>query len=135
MSTNYYWQLDHCKTCGRSDEPVHICKSMTSWASKVEWDDELNRYVPTITSVFAWAQWLRFNNNAGYIVDEYGQEYEVEHFIEMAERVPMEARRRQYDWCAENPGYAGEAGISDRPALRKHWLDAAGFTFYGGEFS
>jgi hypothetical protein len=131
MSTNYYWQPDHCKHCGRSDERIHICKSMTSWASKMEWDELVYAHVPTITSVFAWAQWLRAHNDAGYIVDEYGQEYEVEHFIEMAERVPMEARRRQYDWCASHPSYAE---VSDTPGERKTWLDPEGFSFYGGEF-
>lgn len=135
MSTNYYWQLDHCKTCGRSDEPVHICKSMTSWNARMEWDDESNCEVPTMVSVQAWADWLRFQNKAGYIVDEYGQEYEVEHFIEMVERVPMEARRRQYDWCLQNPGHSTFSRVSDGPATGRHWLDSEGFTFYGGAFS
>lgn len=134
MSTNYYWQLNHCESCGRSDEPIHISKSLTSWASKVEWDDELGP-VPTITSVFAWAQWLRRNKDNGYIVDEYGQTYEVEEFLALVEKVPVEARRRQYDWAAQNPSYSRSGSyVSDHPARDKYWLDAADFTFYGGEF-
>lgn len=132
MSTNYYWQANSCEHCGRSDERVHICKSMTSWASMMQWVDELNCYVPTITSFAHWAQWLSWSTHAGFIVDEYGRTYDVEEFLEMAKSVPMEARSRQYDWIAKNVMYSGE--VSDVPTTGKYWLDRDGYTFYGGEF-
>lgn len=129
MGTNYYWNSEPCDHCGRSDEQVHICKSLNSFRGHFLWNDEADAYTPWLVSWEQWKDYLR--NHTGRLVDEYGGRHDVEDFIGRVEAVPMEARRRQFDWVLTHR--RGQA--SETPSPSGDWLDADGFSFYGGEFS
>ena len=93
------------------------------------WNDEADAYTPWLVSWEQWKDYLR--NHTGRIVDEYGGRHDVEDFIGRVEAVPMEARRRQFDWVLTHR--RGQA--SETPSPSGDWLDADGLSFYGGEFS
>ena len=131
MGTNYYWNSEPCDHCGRSDEQVHICKSLNSFRGHFLWNDEADAYTPWLVSWEQWKDYLR--NHTGRIVDEYGGRHDVEDFIGRVETVPMEARRRQFDWVLTHRRV--QRSPSGRPSPSGDWLDADGFSFYGGEFS
>lgn len=136
MGTNYYWDFQACDRCGLSVDPVHICKNLSTWDSKIEWDEESGCYLPTITGVEHWRIWMQVTS-AGGVVTEYGEHISTDEFWARVAEVPMEARRRSYDWCftPEALRYDRTPRVSDVPAKDKYWLDHEGFTFYGGEFS
>jgi hypothetical protein len=127
MGTNYYWRTEPCEHCGRSDEVLHICKSLNKFRGHFTWPDDGGDAEPWVVSWQDWKAELR--GGAGRIFDEYGAEHDVEEFIRCVELVPMESRRRQFDWMVENRGTAAEV------APGCDWLDADGFSFIGGEFS
>lgn len=126
MGTNYYWHDHPCAHCGRSDAVRHICKSLRTFRGYFTWDYQLED-VPEVVSWEEWKTLLRSSD--GEIRDEYGAVHDVEEFIAACEAVPMEQRRRQFDWMVENKDIVAEV----RPG--GEWLDADGFSFYGGEFS
>lgn len=126
MGTNYYATHGSCETCGRF-ERTHICKSLTSFQGHFDWTGD-GVPMPWLTS---WADWKVFlaSDDVDYVVDEYGDKYTVTDFIAMVEATSREARRRQHDWMvAHEPARCG------RVAEGCDWLDADGFSFYGGGF-
>lgn len=136
MGTNYYWRHNICSCCARYDE-LHICKSFGTFRghfSESEWDDKRRQFVypPLIVSWAAWAEKLR---SGGEVWDEYGRRHDTEEFIATAESVPAKRRRQHYDYCAEHhpPGAIGYREKAVAPD--GEWLDADGYSFYGGEFS
>lgn len=127
MGTNYDWIENDCHFCGRSDR-LHIGKSYRMFEG--HWHYDLNGEI--VWDIASWQDWKdRFLNGHGWIVDEYGAYVNIDHFIAKVEAVPVEDRRRQYDAVAA--GWPGRA--SDDPEPQRDWLDAEGFSFYGGEFS
>ena len=136
MSTNYFWRHNICDCCGRYDE-LHICKSMVSFQGRfheAEWDETTSQYAPPAVLVASWADWKRLISGDGQIWDEYGTQRQVAEFIASVEATDPAARRRQYEWCAGHPETVDRADIG-RIGPRGNWLDAEGFSFYGGEFS
>jgi hypothetical protein len=132
MGTNYYAVHKVCHHCGR-DERIHICKSLTSFQGhfhEEQWDPETVAYRsdPWLVS---WQNWKDFlKSEVEHVVDEYGRTYMVDDFVSQVEATSPEVRRRQHDWMV-----AHEPARTDRVAEGCDWLDADGFSFYGGGFS
>ena len=127
MGTNYYAIHETCTSCGRCDR-THICKSLISFQGHFIWNNR-GEPEPWLTS---WADWKDYltNGPVEHVVDEYGDKETVDDFIQMVEATSRDARRRQYDWMvAHEPARCG------RVAEGCDWLDADGFSFYGGGFS
>jgi len=130
MGTNYHAARNHCDSCGRHD-PLHICKSHVSFEGHfvTDWDKQGPWQVrPWLTSWAGWKTYLR-SDEVAFVQDEYGEMFDVEDFIQAVELSSPEARRRQYDWCADS----GRKVDVIEPGA--DWLDADGFSFYGGGFS
>jgi hypothetical protein len=133
MGTNYYAVQDYCPACGREDR-FHICKSHITFRGHFHqvsndggttWESE-----PWLTSWQEWKAFLR-SPEIDAIFDEYGKRHDVEDFIRAVEATSREARRRQYDWVVAHPEpYRKFEVVPDG-----EWLDADGFSFYGGSFS
>lgn len=137
MGTNYFWRHNLCDCCGRYDE-WHICKSMTSFQAYFacpEWNETARQYDPEMPLVVSWAKWKVLLRSGGQVWDEYACQHDVEEFISDVEAVSPERRRRQYDWVREHPIGYGRANLIDKVVPGGEWLDADGFSFYGGEFS
>lgn len=137
MGTNYYWRHNICDCCHRYDE-MHICKSLRSFRGyfgEREWSDEHRRMLPAPPLVVSWRQWRDKLRSAGEVWDEYGTRQDTEEFIARVEAVPLADRRRQHDWVVEHypPGVLGHRPVGVQPD--GEWLDADGFSFYGGAFS
>lgn len=134
MSTNYYWHTDPCGSCGRTDEPLHIYQTPSGFEGHFRWNPDTGEYDPWLVSWADWKAWL-LAADGGRIIDEYGREHTVAEFVEFIESVPMDRRRRQYDYVTTRyrPGMLGSRGVGIGKGL--DWLDPDGFTFYGGEFS
>lgn len=118
MGTNYY-AIEPCEVpCQHCDPPEwHICKSLRTFRSH---DD-----TPWGT-IRSWQDWKSVLNSGDVIVvDEYGAEHDIEQFITDVEAVPVEDRRRQYEWVIAHPSYR-----SDR-----YFLDSDQFSFCTGDFS
>lgn len=127
MGTNYYAIEDECPTCGRN-ERRHICKSHISFQGHfTEFPDDYEPK-PWLVSWQDWKDWLR-HGEVIRVEDEYGKQYEVDDFIDRVEATSPEARRRQYDWMVQH-----EPDRVDKVAEGCDWLDADGFSFYGGGF-
>lgn len=136
MGANYYWRHDICSCCGRYDE-LHICKSLTSFQAQfaeAEWDDLAKQYAPPEPLAVSWSDWKDLIRKDGEVWDEYGHRQDVDDFIARVEATDPLSRRRQYDWCVNHPQDVPRRRI-DRVGPRGEWLDADGFSFYGGEFS
>lgn len=134
MGTNYYHRSNICSCCRRYDE-THICKSMVTFEAVVEWREEPNDGTQVVT-VGSWQQWKERILAGGEVWDEYGEKWDTEKFIERVENVPLEHRRRQYEWCVEHGfGALIESSLTDGPEPMGEWLDADGFSFSGREFS
>lgn len=128
MGTNYYHRTNICDCCGRYDEQ-HICKSLVSFEAPVAWQDpQPDGFVVTIKS---WADWKARLLDGGEVWDEYGERIPTDEFIARVEATDPERRRWQYDWMAEHL----PERVSVQPAEGMDWLDADGFSFYGGAFS
>ena len=120
--------LDHVGP--RWYDQQHICKSLTSFEGVVVWPDE-PPFEPIVT-VGSWQAWKeRLLEAPGQVWDEYGRQIEVEDFIDQVEAVGPAGRGHQYQWYVEHRPDL----LSDTPQPGKEWLDADGFSFYGGEFS
>lgn len=127
MGTNYFASTPPCEAacehCSKS-EPVHICKSLISFrAYRTEYEGQEHRLGP----IGSWAEWktvLRSPAVVG-VVDEYGDRYTVEGFIDAVETTEPAQRRRQHD-MAQDSQYRGSG---------QDWLCPDGFSFYNGEFS
>ncbi len=65
MGTNYYVKSEICKTCGKSDEDLHIGKSSGGWCFSLHVHPDLD-----INNLDDWKRYL--NSNLVTIVDEYG---------------------------------------------------------------
>lgn len=128
MGTNYYHRTNICGCCDRYDE-AHICKSMTSFEGPVRWLDE-PPYGPVV-ELGSWQAWRERILAGGEVWDEYGGQIEPETFVARVERTSLDDRRRQHEWMLKN----APNGVSDGPEEGKSWLDADGFSFYGGTFS
>jgi hypothetical protein len=128
MGTNYYHRSAICECCHRYEER-HICKSLTSFEGTVEWPDEAP-CAPVVT-VGSWQDWKARILAEGEVWDEYGTHWPTADFIARVEATPDDARRRQHDWMVNNDPQR----VSDGPAEGTEWLDADGFSFYGGAFS
>lgn len=116
-----------CPHCKRAEHELHICRSMRTFRGyKDVWSNELNL---VITSWLEWKRLLKITEPVVAVRDEYGVHFDPEKFIEQVEKMPKDIRRKQYDWVqvakirGEPVGSGGD------------WLDADGFSFYGGEFS
>lgn len=136
MGTNYFWRHNICTCCNRYDQ-MHICKSLVSFEghfSKPDWDVANSRPIPALPLVTSWAEWKGVIRAGGEVWDEYGVRHDVEEFIARVEATDPAVRRRQYEWCVEHPDRVPVRDI-DRVGERGEWLDADGFSFYGGEFS
>jgi hypothetical protein len=136
MGTNYYWRHNICSDCGRYDE-LHICKSLISFQghfAEAEWDNVAKLYAPPALIVASWAGWKDLIRDGGEVWDEYGHRQVPEDFIARVEATDPVSRRRQYDWCVGHPEDVPPRRI-DRVGPRGEWLDADGFSFYGGDFS
>jgi hypothetical protein len=135
VGTNYYWRHNICFCCNRSDE-WHICKSLISFEghfSEGEWDDAAKAW-PDIPVITSWRDWVTKLTSGGEIWDEYSVQHDTEEFIARVEATDRAARRRQYDWCMNHPDRLGGIRVGS-VGPRSYWLDADGFSFYGGEFS
>lgn len=136
MGTNYYWRHNICACCNRYDE-WHICKSLVSFQGHFdidEWDEQTISYRPTKVLVASWEQWKTLLRTGGEVWSESGYSIPTDEFINDVESTDPANRRRQYDWCVSHPNYVDRAHI-DRVDRSGNWLDADGFSFYGGEFS
>lgn len=136
MGTNYYWRHNICTCCGRYDE-WHICKSLISFEGhfgEPVWDEADLRFNSAPPLVTSWEEWKGLIRKDGEVWDEYGVQHDVEEFIPRVEATDPAARRRQYDWCAAHPERLGDIRVGP-VGERSYWLDADGFSFYGGEFS
>jgi hypothetical protein len=131
MGTNYYLDTgedadsEHCATCTCTEKvQLHICKSHRMFEGHFK-DGE-----PWLTSWADWKAYLAAATGAGaQIVDEYGTAHDLDEFVADVEAVPTSDRRRQYDWVNDH-GY--RVGLVE-PG--HDWLDEAGYSFHGGEFS
>lgn len=121
MGTNYSHRYNACDCCGRYEE-AHVCKNLTSFSWLVDEHDNV--------LVASWAEWKSRLLAGGTVVDEYGVTHDTEKFIEQVEATTPEARRKHYDWLVDHG--AGSVGVE--PGTGVDWLDADGFSFYGGEF-
>lgn len=134
MGTNYYWRHNACGTCDRYDE-WHICKSRVSFRGRFEapeWDEDTCSYGPQRPVVVSWQEWKALLRGGGEVWDEHGVRLAAAAFIADVESTSRAARRRQYDWCVAHPERVQNVDVvGDRGT----WLDADGFSFYGGEFS
>jgi hypothetical protein len=129
MGTNYYAVHDTCGHCGRF-ERTHICKSHIIFRAHFTWDSDGDPE-PWLTS---WADWRHFlcGPKVDHIVDEYGDRHDIAAFIDRVEATDLAARRRQYDWCANDPQPYRKLDVVEPDA---DWLDPDGFSFHGGGFS
>jgi hypothetical protein len=112
MGTNYYAYWTPPQAHGVR-VTLHICKSLTSFSGEVFPD---------------WASWKAFLLHGAKtenvtIEDEYRAPYEVDEFVALVEKVPMNRRRDHYDWLVKH-GYA----------LDRDWLDPENFSFHNSEF-
>lgn len=136
MGTNYYWRHNICSCCGRYDE-LHICKSLVSFEghfAEAERDETSGKYAPPAALIVSWSQWRNKLRDGGEVWDEYGLRHDTAEFIAFVEATDPVARRRQYEWCVNHPHIVPPRRI-DRIGPCGEWLDADGFSFYGGEFS
>ena len=129
MGTNYYHRTAICECCGRYDEQ-HICKSRTTFEGVVRYQDTPPYWVVVVDS---WQAWKSHIQAEGEVWDEYGEQWKVEDFIDAVEVTKPENRRRQWEWMVRHrPEDVVDAPLA---ADGKTWLDADGFSFYGGAFS
>ena len=106
MSTNWYALTDVCPCCGRPEQRIHVGK----WPSglrgyKGDWLDPVD--VP-LTSWQEWKVWLETQPLLA-MENEYGDRSTVAEFITYWESMPLEVRRRQYDWCQAHLGIIGNS--------------------------
>lgn len=128
MGTNYYHRTNICACCDRYDEQ-HICKSLTNFEAPIRWLDEAP-YGPVVV-LSSWAEWKqRLREVPGQVWNEYGEQLDVEEFIQRVEATSAEGRGRQYEWMREH-----QPERTGRVAPDCQWVDADGFSFYGGGFS
>lgn len=126
MGTNYYAHSDVCEHCGRSDEPLHICKSHISWQAHQRWDETAdNGRGDWVRSLDSWQAWKAKLLEPGVrVINEYGDVMDTASFIAEVEGILPEHRRRPYDRMME--AY---------PRDRDHFLDAEGYSFSSREFT
>lgn len=133
MGTNYYWHYNICDCCGREDIK-HICKShnkFQGYFTDSEWNDETNQYDSPKPEIVSWQDWKNtLLNTPGQIWNEYNDHVKVDEFIKEVEAVPMESRRRQYDWMKDHGRLE-----QHHPGHENDWLDKDGFSFSSVEFS
>lgn len=133
MGTNYYLHAPACSTCGRGDEPLHICKNLTMFQGHFTWDDD-GDWHPWLTSWVDWRRHLRTAELAGATIrDEYGHTFTAQAFTHSVGRTLTEDRRRQFDAVAAHP--MSGLKVVEHPEPGGVWLDADGFSFTGGEFT
>lgn len=136
MGTNYYWRHNICSCCGRYDQQ-HICKSLVmfrGYFDEPEWDNDRREFKPAPPLIVSWQQWrAKLRSDEGEVWDEYGDRLDTEEFILDVEATDADNRRRQYDAVVSygTPFLERKFGVQPRG----DWLDADGFSFYGGEFS
>ena len=127
MGTNYYHRTNICECCGRYDER-HICKSLVSFEGVVGWTHGGGWAV----TVGSWADWRdRLLAEGGEVWAEEAEHIATDEFIKGVEATDPEHRRRQYEWVADHE----PDRIAATPTVDRTWIDADGFSFYGGGFS
>jgi hypothetical protein len=106
MGTNYYYDINKCPTCHRS-EKLHIGKSSVGW--KFNFQSE--------KGIRSWDEWKDFiKSNPGKIIDEYDKELtleELENWIETKQNNPNNKNHINYypeDGFLDKDGYV----FSDR---------------------
>ncbi len=84
MGTNYYAQIDCCKTCGKPGEELHIGKSSGGWRFlfRIYTDHEDGTDAPR--SVEDWRALL--DSSDVRIRNEYGESVSLEQFWDMVKR-------------------------------------------------
>jgi hypothetical protein len=79
MGTNYYAHLDVCKTCGSSEEVVHLGKSSAGW--RFLFNFHAGRYYKDYPEL------LNFlDSEVDIIKTEYGEEVEINTFLALVLR-------------------------------------------------
>lgn len=117
MGTNYYLAEtpceNACKHCGKATE-LHIGKSLRMFQA---------HQGTSFGPLTSWQQWRKAIQAVGLVTDEYRNTYKADEFIALVEAVPMNERRRQYDW------------MRDHYEVVSDWLDDDGFSFTWGDFT
>ena len=123
MGTNYYYHINICEHCNRSDS-FHVGKKSMG----LTFHFRAYRGEQEIPDVVSFADWAKvFKTKAGILVDE--NEAIIDNPLEFLAKL-------------ERPT-PGQQAFEDSPEVRsglpldpqKEWRDTEGFYFYDGEFS
>lgn len=138
MATNFY-AIIHSED-RKMNYRMHIGQTSTS-AAGTGISTMSGIHFPDIDS---WVKFLRHNADYIEIVDEYGNDEDIEEFITETLLNPADTSAAQIDWI-NNASRGGnflykQLEICDSPQPRskhpKYWVDeASGKLFYGGDFS
>lgn len=133
MGTNYFHRTNICKCCNRYDQQ-HICKSLVSFEAPFTYNYSYETEEGTFgSSLTSWQAWKAHLLAGGEVWNEYGERLEVLEFVRLVESTEPGIRRWQYDYVRNHPRPG--APPTDKICDGGQWLDADGFSFYGGAFS
>lgn len=124
MGTNYYYHINPCQHCNRSDV-LHVGKKSMGWT----FGFRAYRGLEGHQDIVSLADWARvFKTVPGILVDE--NEVVVDdpmRFLTELERPSVGQQELE-----DSPQRRGPA--SPHPVAEHEWRDAEGFRFYDGEF-
>ena len=154
MGTNYYWKpsdealnIKGGTLRAAQLEPIHIGKHSGGWefcfqAIEVQpakhYVDvgslEMTVEVGFELSIRSWAEWKAVLQRGGEIVDEYGEYFNLEAFIEIVEKFTAPGAKRSDGTPLTNQiDYLKRKGIPVNP--EQDWLDEQGYSFTISRFS
>ena len=124
MGTNYYYHINICQHCNRSDV-FHVGKKSMGWSFHFRAHRDNIDGIPKILTSADWSR--MFKTTAGILVDE--SEAVIDNPLEFLAKLDRPTPEQQA-W-EDSPDQRG--GYSLDP--NREWRDIDGFYFYDGEFS
>jgi len=119
VSTSYYAyrKMEHCPCCGQSLQTgqvrkVHLGESAGGWAFMFAGDDQRpgSEQRAPAEGVYGIAEWRALVREAELIIDEYGQTYLADSFIDFVEGLEGKSHAVEYpqnSWLSYGHSFTG----------------------------
>ena len=118
MGTNYYAEVNKCKTCGHAAQRYHIGKASMGW--QFSFRGYIDHEEIKIATLENWREFLLRSDVKIY--DEYGSEISCEEMFKIFTR----KGQNHYDWIKINQPYYLDN--------KTEWKDPEGYSFSSKDF-